>query len=87
MSVLIRTELKSSSVVELSSKSGSSRTEQARSSYAMKPVRREDEPLEEALEESEPPESGAREHLEAPDAGEGHLCHYEREFRHGRSRG
>jgi hypothetical protein len=53
----------------------------------MNRTRREDEPLEEAFEDSEPPESGARPHLEAPDAGEGHFYHDDREFKHGRSRG
>ena len=85
MSVLTKTELKNS--VERSSQSGVSTIEQPRSSYRTKPVRREDEPLEEALEDSEPPESGARPYLEAPDAGEGHFYHDDREFKHGRSRG
>jgi len=85
MSVLTKTELKNS--VERSPKSGVSTIEQPRTSYRTKPVRREDEPLEEAFEDSEPPESGARPHLEAPDAGDGHLYHDDREFKHGRSRG
>ena len=87
MSVLSTIELKNSSTVERSPQSGASATEQARSSYRLKPVRREDEPLEEAFEDSEPPESGAQPHLEAPDAGDGNLYHDDRGFRHGRSRG
>jgi len=85
MSVLTKTELKNS--VELAPNGGVSTTEKPRSTYRMKPVRREDEPLEEAFEDSEPPESGSRTHLEAPDAGDGHLYHDDREFKHGRSRG
>ena len=57
------------------------------SSYRAQPVRREDEPLEEAFEDTEAPESRARIDLEAPDAGEGSLYHDDREFKHGRSRG
>jgi hypothetical protein len=86
MSVLTNTDLQNSSVVELA-QSGVSTIERPESSYRMKPVRREDEPLEEAFEDSEPPESGARHHVEAPDAGAGNLYHDDREFRHGRSRG
>jgi hypothetical protein len=85
MSVLTKTELKNS--VDRAPQSGVSTIEQSRPAYRMKPVRREDEPLEEAFEDSEPPESGARSHLEAPDAGDGHLYHDDREFKHGRSRG
>jgi hypothetical protein len=86
MSVLTNTDMKNSSVVELA-QSGVSTIEPPQSSYRIKPVRREDEPLEEAFEDSEPPESGARPHPEAPDAGAGYLYHDDREFRHGRSRG
>jgi hypothetical protein len=85
MSILTKTELKNS--VERSPHGGVSTIEQPRSSYNTKPVRREDEPLEEAFEDSETPESGGRPHLEAPDAGDGHLYHDDREFKHGRSRG
>ena len=87
MSILTKPETMNSSAVERSSQSGVSTIEQPRSSYRMKPVRREDEPLEEAFEDSEAPESGARLDLEAPDAGEGHFYHDDREFKHGRSRG
>ena len=70
MSILTKTETMNSADLTRSSQSGVSTTEQPRSSYRMKPVRREDEPLEEAFEDCEAPESGARLHLEAPDAGE-----------------
>jgi hypothetical protein len=82
MSVLTKTDLKNSTAIDDLSTTG-----QPRSSFRMKPIRREDEPLEEAFEDSEPPESGARPYPEAPDAGDGQLYHSDREFRHGRSRG
>ena len=85
MSVLIKTGL--NKLVEHSAPSGVSTIKHPPSSYRTKSVRREDEPLEEAFEDSEPPESGAGPHLEAPDAGDGHLYHDDREFKHGRSRG
>jgi hypothetical protein len=85
MSILTKIELKNS--VERSTQGSVSTIEQPRPSYRTKPVRPEDEPLEEAFEDCETPESGGRPHLEAPDAGEGHFYHDDREFKHGRSRG
>jgi hypothetical protein len=85
MSVMIKTEVENS--VERTLQSGVSTIEQPRPSYRLKQSRREDEPLEEAFEDSEPPESGAGPRREAPDAGDGHLYHDDREFKHGRSRG
>jgi hypothetical protein len=40
---------------------------------------------EDAIRESEPPESWVECHTEAPDAGRGELLSVEREFTHGRS--
>ncbi len=87
MSILTNPETIHSSALDGSSRSGLATTERERSTYRMQPVRREDEPLEEAFEDSEPPESGVREDLEAPDAGQGYVYHDDREFKHGRSRG
>jgi hypothetical protein len=87
MSILTKTDLKNASAIDCAPQGGLATTEQARSSYRMKSIRRDDEPLEEAFEDSEPPESRARPHGEAPDAGAGHFYHDDREFRHGRSRG
>jgi hypothetical protein len=87
MSVLTKTELTNSPAVEPAPEGRVSIAETPRSTFRVKPVRRDDEPLEEAFEDSEPPEIGARLHLEAPDAGEGHFYHDDRELKHGRSRG
>ncbi len=87
MSVLTNTGTLNSSDVSLNSQGSVSTPEQPRSTYGVKSVRREDEPLEEACEAGEAPENEERFHTEAPDAGEGHLYHDDREFRHGRSRG
>jgi hypothetical protein len=56
-------------------------------SYQVRPTRREYEPPEEAIEDSEAPEQGTRLRVEAPDAGEPQFPHDDRELRHGRSRG
>ena len=48
--------------------------------------RPEAEPLEQALRESEAPESWQRCRVEAPDAGRGEACLTERQFTQGRSR-
>jgi hypothetical protein len=87
MSILTKTGTINSSDIDLSSQSCVSTAEHPRSSYRMKPVRREDEPLEEACEVCEAPEKDQRFHTEAPEAGAGHFYHDDREFRHGRSRG
>ncbi len=87
MSILIKTGTINSSDIDLSSQRSVSTAEVPRSSYRNKPVRREDEPLEEAYEVCEAPENDQRCHTEAPDAGDGHFYHDDREFRHGRSRG
>jgi hypothetical protein len=85
MSILTNSGTLNSSELDRSSPGGYATSPQ--SSYRLPPVRREDEPLEEAFEDTEAPESGARIDLEAPDAGEGSLYHDDREFKHGRSRG
>jgi hypothetical protein len=59
----------------------------AGNSYQVRPLRREYEPPEEAIEDSEAPERGTRLRVEAPDAGEPQFSHDDRELRHGRSRG
>ena len=87
MSILTKTGTMNSCDNGLSSQNCASTTEQPRSSHRMKPVRREDEPLEEAFEDCEAPEKDQGFHLEAPDSGEGHFYHDDREFRHGRSKG
>jgi hypothetical protein len=87
MSILIKTGTMNSSDIDLSSQGRVSTSEAPRSSYRNKPVRREDEPLEEACEVCEAPENDQRFHTEAPDAGAGHFYHDDRELRHGRSRG
>jgi hypothetical protein len=78
VSILINPEKMNPSVRELVS---------AGRSYQVRPLRREYEPLEEAVEDSEAPERGTRLRVEAPDAGEPQLAYDDREFRHGRSRG
>ena len=83
MSILTNSETINSSDFERSRAGGFATSQEPRSHSA----RREDEPLEEAFEDTEAPESGARFDLEAPDAGEGSLYHDDREFKHGRSRG
>jgi hypothetical protein len=87
VSILINPEKMNPAVLDRSSQSGVSATGELRSSYQMRPLRREYEPLEEASEGCEAPERGERLHLEAPDAGEPQFSHDDREFRHGRSRG
>jgi len=87
MSVLTNTGTMNSSDIGVSSQNSVSTAEPPRSSDRVNPVRREDEPLEEACEAGEAPENDQRFHTEAPDAGEGHFYHDDREFRHGRSRG
>ncbi len=87
MSILIKTGTMESSNIDLSSQNSVSTAEHPRSSYRNTPVRREDEPLEEAYEVCEAPENDQRFHTEAPDAGERHFYHDDRELRHGRSRG
>jgi hypothetical protein len=87
MSILTKTGTMNSSDIDLSSQGCVSTAQQPRSSYRMKPVRREDEPLEEACEVCEAPEKDQRFQTEAPDAGAGHFYHDDREFKHGRSRG
>jgi hypothetical protein len=87
MSTLTKPEMMNSSALDGNSKNSVPTTEEPRSSYRWERFRREDEPLEEALEDSEPPEGGARFHPEAPDAGSGHLYPDDRELKHGRSRG
>ena len=87
MSILTKTGTINSSDTDLSSQNRVSAAENPRDSYRIKPVRREDEPPEEACEIDEAPENDQRLHTEAPDAGAGHFYHDDREFRHGRSRG
>lgn len=87
MSVLTKTEMLNSSAIDLSSQCSVTTPEQPRPSYRVKPVHRADEPLEEAFEIGEAPEREARLRTEAPDAGDAHFYHDDREFRHGRSRG
>jgi hypothetical protein len=56
--------------------------EEPRLLYQVRPVRREYEPLEEALEGEEAPEFRVRLRVEAPDAGEAYSPHDDRELRH-----
>jgi hypothetical protein len=87
VSILTKMGTIKSSDIDLSSQGSPSAAEHPRSSYRMKPVRREDEPPEEACEVDEAPEKDQRFPTEAPDAGAGHFYHDDREFKHGRSRG
>ena len=87
MSILINPENMNPSVRDLVSQSRASTTEIPDGSYQMRPLRREYEPPEEAVEDSEAPERGTRLRVEAPDAGEPQFSYDDREFRHGRSRG
>jgi len=58
-----------------------------RDSSNLKPIRPEEEPQEDSVRTTEPPESWQEVHAEAPDAGQG-VSHslVESEFTHGRSR-
>ena len=87
MSTLTKPEMMNSTALDGTSKNSVPTTEEARSSFRLERLRREDEPLEEAFEDCEPPDSGSRFHQEAPDAGSGHFYHDDRELKHGRSRG
>jgi hypothetical protein len=87
VSILINPEKMNSSVLDCLSPSRVASGEESPSSYDMRPLRREYEPLEEAFEDGEAPERSTRLRVEAPDAGEPQFSHDDRELRHGRSRG
>jgi hypothetical protein len=87
MSVLTKPEKMNSSVLDRVSPNRPAGAEDVLSSYSMRALRREYEPLEEACEDSEAPERNMQVRVEAPDAGEPQFPHDDRELRHGRSRG
>ena len=88
MSVLIQPEnINRSTLLDRDQQGGISTTEEPGLPGRSRLVRREYEPPEEAFEDSEAPEHGARLRVEAPDAGEPQSSHEVREFKHGRSRG
>jgi hypothetical protein len=87
MSTMTKPEMMNSTALDGTRPSNVPTTEKPQSSFRSERWRREDEPLEEAFEDCEPPDSGSRFHREAPDAGSGHLYHNDRELKHGRSRG
>jgi hypothetical protein len=87
MSLLMNPEKMNPSTLDRSSQGNVSTDEEARSTFRMRPVRREYEPLEEASEDCEAPERDTKLHMEAPDAGEPQFPHDDRGLRHGRSRG
>ena len=70
-----------------SSQSTGLETEPRRFSTVGTRTQHELEPPERALQVCEPPELGVKDHVEAPDAGEGRDYPDDRDLRHGRSRG
>ncbi len=87
MSILINPEKMNSSVLDLVSPGRPSTTGLSGHSFPVRPIRREYEPLEDAVADGEAPEQRTQVRVEAPDAGDPQFPHDDREFKHGRSRG
>ena len=87
MSILMNPEKINPSVRDLVSPGRAQAAGLTGASFPLRPSRREFEPLEEAVADSEAPEQRTQTQVEAPDAGEPQFPYDDREFRHGRSRG